>query len=146
MTEQMTIGNLIGMLRQADVKPSLHRLAVLGAVCNGTHPSADEIYAALLGDTPGLSRTTVYNALHLLVEKGLLRELEIESGCLRYDIARQAPHCHFICRVCHRIFDMPLPKLPTESEIDRRGFQTESMELSFKGLCPDCQNKSNQIN
>ena len=58
----MTIGNLIGMLRQADIKPSLHRLAVLGAVCNGTHPSADEIYASLLGDTPGLSRTTVYTA------------------------------------------------------------------------------------
>ena len=87
---------------------------------------------------PSLSRTTVYNALHSLTNAGLIKELEIESGCMRYDFARQPEHAHFKCRDCGKIFDMAIPDGLRESLSD--GFAADSVELSFKGLCPDCKN------
>lgn len=141
MTEHQshTDENLAKMLHEAGIRPSLQRIAVLSIVMNGKrHPSADEIYSDMADRYPSLSRTTVYNALHSLTEAGLLKALEIESGCMRYDYARQSEHAHFKCRKCGRIFDMKIPSGLREAIAD--GFSADSVELSFKGLCPDCKN------
>ena len=75
---------LLKMMQQAGLRPSLHRIAVLSFVANSrSHPSADEVYTRLSKQFPTMSRTTIYNALHALVETSLLRELEIESGTMR---------------------------------------------------------------
>jgi len=138
----MGIGHLSQMLHKAGIRPSLHRIAVLEYVATGTrHPSADEIYAALAAEHADLSRTTVYNALHLLTEKGLLRELEIESGCRRYDMAHQKPHSHFMCRRCGRIFDFPMPVLTGHGQMESKGFIPDSMDVTYKGVCPECIEK-----
>lgn len=72
---------MIHMLHRANVRPSVHRLAVLEYVANHrTHPTADEVFNRIALDFPNVSRTTVYNSLHTLVDAGVLRELEIESS------------------------------------------------------------------
>ena len=128
---------LADLMHRSRVRPSVHRLAILSFVANGkTHPSADEIYSALVGKFPTLSRTTVYNSLHILTDAGVLKELEIDAGNKHYDLAPQHPHSHFICKRCSRIFDMPLPsslQYPTSP-----GFVAESIEIYYKGLCPAC--------
>ncbi|MEZ3549919.1 MAG: transcriptional repressor [Muribaculaceae bacterium] len=130
--------NLAKMLHGAGIRPSLQRIAVLSIVMNGKrHPSADEVFSEMAEMYPSLSRTTVYNALHSLTNAGLIKELEIESGCMRYDFARQPEHAHFKCRDCGKIFDMAIPDGLRESLSD--GFAADSVELSFKGLCPDCK-------
>lgn len=131
-----TESEMLRMMHAAKLRPSVHRLAVLGYVAGKTHPTADEVYKAMLADFPTVSKTTVYNSLHSLAEAGLLRELEIESESSRYDLARQAPHSHFICRRCGRVFDMGM----TDSleSLVTPGFVIDSTELHFKGLCPEC--------
>lgn len=128
---------MVRMLHEAHLRPSVNRLAVLGYVANmKTHPTADEIFNHVVASHPSLSKTTVYNSLHALVSAGLLRELEVESGFTRYDLAPQAPHSHFVCRRCGRIFDMRIPD-SLESCVSA-GFSVDSVNLSFSGLCPDC--------
>lgn len=134
----LTDNQITAMLHDAKVRPSVHRMAVLKYVANGkTHPMADEIFNAIAEETPTVSRTTIYNALHTLVEAGLLRELEIESLSVRYDLARQLPHSHFKCKHCSRIFDMALPD--GLEKIIAPGFSMESADVYFSGVCPDCR-------
>ena len=88
MTTEYSIAKLTEMLQAKGIRPSAQRIGVLGIVANShRHPSAEDIYSNLSKLFLSLSRTTVYNSLKTLTEKGLLRELEIESGCSRYDMA-----------------------------------------------------------
>lgn len=133
----LTTTQMIGMLNKAKVRPSVHRLAVLEYVANRhTHPTADEVYTALSVDFPNVSRTTIYNSLHALVEARLLKELDIESGSTHYDLAPQSPHSHFRCTKCGDIFDMGLPT--GLDNIVNSGFVVETTELYFSGMCPKC--------
>lgn len=133
----LTDKEMVRLLHEAGLRPSVHRMAVLAYMANfRNHPTAEEIYAHLTQYFPNVSKTTVYNSLHALKCAGLVRELDIESGSARYDMASYKPHAHFTCRICGKIFDMPLPdKLET---IVSEGFQTESIDLHFKGVCPEC--------
>ena len=98
MEAMLNSAQLIQTLRHYNVRPSVHRIAVLEYVANnGTHPTADEVFNAIAVVFPSVSRTTVYNSLHTLVEAGVLRELDIESASTRYDLALQTPHSHFRC-------------------------------------------------
>lgn len=132
-----TTDDLARMIHATGTRVSAQRIAVLDFIANvRTHPSADEIYNRLHSAYPNISRTTIYNSLHVLVDTGLVRTLEIENGVMRYDMGRQACHGHFLCRKCGAIFDLPLPisfRFPSEG-----GFSVDSMELNCKGLCPRC--------
>lgn len=128
---------LADMMHLSGIRPSVHRLAILSFVANAkTHPSADEIFTELKGRFPSLSRTTIYNSLHTLTDAGLLKELEIDSRNKHFDLAPQQPHSHFICRRCARIFDMPLPC--SLQKTTSPGFMVDSVEIYYKGICPDC--------
>lgn len=131
------------LLQEKGIRPSAQRIAVLTVVANSReHPSADEIYNSLSKTFRTLSRTTVYNSLKILSEAGLLRELEIESGCSRYDLALRRPHSHFVCRRCSRIFDMPMPE--AMSEIIARDFLIDTVEITLRGLCPECKSQQHK--
>lgn len=128
---------LLKMMQQAGLRPSLHRIAVLSFVANSrSHPSADEVYTRLSKQFPTMSRTTIYNALHALVETSLLRELEIESGTMRYDLAPKPGHGHFICRKCGKIYDTEMPDGLMSSVSP--GFCIDCIDIFYKGLCPMC--------
>lgn len=130
-------GQLLVLLRKAKVRPSVQRLAVLGYVADKrSHPTADEIYSSLSLEIPSLSRATVYNSLHTLVDGGILRELEIENGATRYDMAAQPSHGHFICGRCGKIFDIPVPG-GLDAAIPE-GFKAASIDVYAKGICPAC--------
>lgn len=122
------------------VKPSVQRLAVMGYLLDHlTHPTADEIYQALIGEIPTLSKATVYNTLRLLVEKGAVLQLTIDERKTCYDAIIE-PHAHFMCRRCGRVFDVELKrKSLIGAAMLPKGFTADSTELYIKGICPDCQ-------
>lgn len=137
MTETLSDSRIVEMMRRAGMRPSVQRIAVFAYIANERcHPSADDIYGELAARFPTMSRTTVYNALHALIDAGLVRELEIESGNMRYDMAPQPSHSHFVCRRCGRIFDMPMPAGVGASAT--AGFRVDEVDLFFKGFCPTC--------
>lgn len=134
----LTDSKLTELMHKAGVRPSVQRIAILSFITNmKSHPTADNIYADLAEKYPSLSRTTVYNSLRVLTDAGLVRELEIESGNRHYDFAHQAPHSHFICRQCGRIYDMDIPTGLEHSSSP--GFRIDSIDVYFKGACPSCK-------
>lgn len=129
--------DITDILRRAGLRPSPQRAAIAGYIAaSRNHPSAEEVYRALVGDYPTLSLTTVYNTLYALEEAGLARMLDIESKNVRFDTASTPAHGHILCRKCGRIFDMPLPHILEDMAPD--GFRIDTVNLYYKGLCPSC--------
>lgn len=129
-------------LADHDVKPSLQRIAVLGYLMeHRTHPTVEEIYQALHPQIPTLSKTTVYNTLRLLTEKGAALQLTIDDKKVCFD-ADTSAHAHFLCRRCGKVYDIRLRQtdLQTEAEMPD-GFAVEQSDLYFHGICKNCLDK-----
>ncbi len=123
------------------IRPSVQRLKIFEFLHkNHNHPTADNIYEALLPAIPTLSKTTVYNTLNRFVDKGLAVVVNIDEHEARYD-ANTSAHGHFKCISCGGFFDIHFPepdiKLP-------KGFQAENYHLNIKGYCKVCNEKKNR--
>jgi Fur family transcriptional regulator, peroxide stress response regulator len=128
----------LSILAELGIKTSHPRLLILRYLLDhDTHPSVDGIYRDLGTKTPGLSRTTVYNALKLFVSKGLIAELTIDGTESRYDVS-DSSHSHFQCRECGRIFDVAIPPKRLTGRSMPAGFHVEEQHLYLRGLCPEC--------
>lgn len=142
----METSTTLSCLQAHGIKPSLQRMAVMTYLIeHRTHPTADEIYTALHPSIPTLSKTTVYNTLKLLTEKGAALQLTIDERNCCFD-ADTSPHAHFLCTRCGRVYDMKL----NQAELIKcacvpDNFQTEDAQLYLRGCCPKCaaQNKNN---
>jgi len=125
------------LLVKKGVKPSFQRVNILHYIMNSiSHPSVDDVYNALYKEIPTLSKTTVYNTLKMFADKGLVSALAISDTEIRYDHAGKR-HAHFMCMVCHKIYDIPLESdlLSIEKIHEHEIVQTE---ISFKGICKSC--------
>ncbi len=127
-------------LLKHSIKPSVQRTAVMEFLLNNKiHPTVDEIYVALSPKMPTLSKTTVYNTLNLFIEKGAVRILTLDEKNARYDIDLSS-HAHFICKCCGNVYDFFDMKPETFKLPDYNGFEVETVEISYKGVCASCKN------
>jgi len=133
-------GSELRLLKEYGLKLTPQRLAIIEYLKNNkNHPSAEDIYNALKEKFPSMSFATVYNTLEVLVEKGLIKELHIDSSKRRFDPFTHQHH-HFKCRSCGRIIDI---EADFEVYIPEflKGYQVEDFQVVFSGLCPDCNKK-----
>jgi Fur family transcriptional regulator, peroxide stress response regulator len=93
-------------LKEHGVKPSVIRIKVMQFL-SGTkeHPTADSIYKKLIKDIPTLSKTSIYNTLKLFSTKGVVKEVKVEDGEVRYD-GDIGKHAHFKCVKCGKLDDV----------------------------------------
>lgn len=127
--------------------PSLQRIRILEYLyAHEGHFTAEEIYEALVGEMPTLSKATVYNTLNIYAEAGLVRVLSLDEHEQRFDIKTHT-HGHFKCRSCGTIINFPI-------DIDSLhiktldAFQVNEKNIYFYGLCPNCitQNSNKENN
>ena len=120
---------------------TIQRALVLEAVRSlRNHPTSADVYEAVRQRHPRISRATVYRNLALLAERGEVLRVELPNGADRYDLVN-VPHYHAKCRVCGRVFDVDMPyRADIADEVaDSHGFAIEGHQITFTGLCPDCQ-------
>lgn len=116
------------------------RRAIIQALLedDGTHPTAEQVFTRVQSTMPDMSHATVYNALHELVEVGVLLELGLGLGERRYDL-NTADHAHLVCLGCRRVVDVECDhESPSLSPEQARGFQVTSCDVIFRGYCPAC--------
>ena len=128
-------------LRANNLTPSPQRVAIYDFLRkNAIHPTVDTIYQAVLADLPAISRTTVYNTVKRLASAGLIQEVIIEDGELRYD-ANISSHGHFKCMICGEVYDLfPQPGEPIVKEVHGlpEGFEIKQIHLCCRGICRKC--------
>ncbi len=127
-------------LKSRNIKLSYQRLKVLEfLVENPSHPTVDEIFTHLHKSISTLSKTTVYNTLHLMINLGLVRAITIEDNEARYEI-EIGNHGHFKCEPCGAIYDFSIDMDAMASK-DLSSFKINKKEVYFKGICPECLSK-----
>ena len=124
--------------RELGIKLTPQRIAILEYLeGNLTHPSAEDVYRAVLRKFPTMSFATVYNTLETLKRSGRVAELTGDPGKKRFD-PNPRPHHHLICTRCRRIVDVQVEfRLPV-AERDRAGFEITGNHIEFFGTCPAC--------
>jgi Fur family iron response transcriptional regulator len=121
------------ILREHDIQPSAQRMAIAEFVLGtDTHPSADQVFAAVKPHIPIVSRATVYNTLNLLVKKGLLRELVLAPGKVVFDPRMEAHH-HFIDEGNGRIHDVPWDAVRVAHIETLPGFDVREYQVVMRG-------------
>jgi Fur family peroxide stress response transcriptional regulator len=125
--------------RDIGFKLTPQRLAILDYLeGNQQHPSAEDIYRAVLKTFPTISFATVYTTLAALKQKGKLLELSTDPAKKRYDPDTTC-HSHLLCVSCKRVFDMPGEYTPVLPESVRQVFSITRSHVEFHGLCAGCK-------
>ena len=105
------------------------------------HLTANEVFDKAKTLLPTISFATVYNSLRFLKEAGYIAEISFGNGASRFD-SMTSRHDHAICTKCGKLVDMQLD-LPVELvklAAQYSQFKPESLELTLRGLCPECSN------
>lgn len=116
------------------------RHAVLQAIRESNkHLTANEVFEDARRILPGISFATVYNSLSYLKKERLIGEIRFGTDANRYD-RKLRQHDHALCNNCGELIDLelPLPKGLLEEAAKRTNFKAESIELTLRGLCPEC--------
>ena len=106
---------------------------------NLNHPTVEEIYGEVKQTLPRITKATVYKNLKVLVNNGLLKEVDVK-GVSRFE-AKIEPHHHIICKTCGKIVDFKSDKLIDYSlQIikNEEDFIVNSAETTFFGICKTC--------
>lgn len=85
-------------------------------------------------------RTSIYRTFKTLLENGILHQINIEKGLVKYAVnlpSQNTPsHVHFYCSDCQKVIciDQPIPS----TTLVQSGFSIQAAELVIKGKCPEC--------
>lgn len=129
------------LLRQHGLQVTAQRLAILRAVSERPHATADDVIDDVRGNIGAVSRQAVYDSLAVLVDKDLLRRIEPAGSAARYEDRTGDNHHHLICRRCRRMFDIDcaVGYTPCLNASDDHGFEIYEAEVVYWGRCPDCR-------
>lgn len=132
----------VDRLRAAGMRVTPARLAVLQELPVGVHRSVDEIATAVRRTLGAVSLQAVYNVLDALAGAGLVRRIEPLGHPARYESRVSDNHHHLVCRVCGAIADVDcaVGVVPCLSPADAAGYLVDEAEVTYWGLCPQCQN------
>lgn len=129
------------LLRQRGLRVAAQRLAVLRAVANTPHVTADAVAEKVRAEIGSISVQAVYDALGMLAENGLLQRIEPAGSPARYeDRVADNHHHHLICRTCDRMVDADcaVGSTPCLTAADDFGYEIDEAEVIYWGRCPEC--------
>jgi len=104
--------------------------------------SAVEIEDALRASGRVTARATIYRALDLLAEHGLVERVEVGDGQTRFEQVRPGGehHHHLVCERCGTLvaFDDPGLERAIDRLSDRLGVRVQSHDVLLRGACGRC--------
>jgi Fur family peroxide stress response transcriptional regulator len=131
------------LCRRAGVPVTVQRRVILETVLDrDDHATADQVYESVKGRLPGVSRTTVYRTLDMLVEMGVIRRLHHPGPASRFD-GKVHRHHHLVCQKCNKVIDLEsaaIDKLPLP-DVRAEDFQIDDFSVHFAGVCGECRRK-----
>jgi len=135
---------LTDALRERGLRVTPQRLAIARALRElDGHVTAETVFGHVSAQMPGVSLPTVYAALELLQQLGVIRRVATEGGTVVWD-ARVADHHHAVCRSCGKIVDVDaaLDRAKVVAAAQAAGFAVDDAQLVVRGLCADCRQRA----
>lgn len=113
---------------------------------HGKHMSSEEIYDVVKKDCPEIGLATVYRTLQVLDKLGYTNKLNLDDGCVRYELTLDQNahnHHHLVCKHCSKIIEVEEDLLEQLEQVikDKYGFDVENHDVKFNGCCRECSAK-----
>jgi Fur family ferric uptake transcriptional regulator len=135
-----TTADLERLLREASLRVTRPRVAVLTAVHERPHADTDSIIDVVRADLTEVSHQAVYDVLKALTAAGLVRRIQPAGSVARYEARINDNHHHVVCRSCGVIADVDcaVGETPCLTASDDNGFAIDEAEVVYWGRCPSC--------
>ncbi len=132
------------MLREASLRVTRPRLAVLTAVYDHPHADTEAIIGVVRRELGEVSTQAVYDVLRALTTAGLIRRIEPAGSVPRYESRVGDNHHHVVCRGCGAIADVDcaVDNTPCLTASQDHGYTIDEAEVTYWGLCPTCSTAS----
>ncbi|MCA1739678.1 MAG: transcriptional repressor [Actinobacteria bacterium] len=142
---------MVGMLerdvrekfRRSGYTLTSQRRAVLDALKGFRgHPSTEEVYLAVKKRNPKVALGTVYQALSVLEEIGLIEAKRWSETPVRYDMNTE-PHYDIRCTKCGAVAEIPDIQFEDFAARIRQNtpYEITNTSLVVEGVCPACQSE-----
>ena len=133
-------------LKETGFKITPQRRAIIEILLknDSEHLSSEEIYDLVRIDCPEIGLATVYRTMQLLDEIGTISKLNLDDGCIRYELNLDDEdthhHHHLICKSCGKIIEVKEDLLDNiENEIQSLyKFNILNHDVKFYGMCENC--------
>ena len=129
--------------RSAGVKLTHQRVEIFRQVAQtGDHPDAETVYRGVRKRVPTMSLDTVYRALWLLSDLGVITTLGSPRERTRFD-ANLRRHHHFVCRSCgltRDFYSAAFDELRLPQSVGTIGL-VETTHVEARGVCRGCATK-----
>lgn len=128
-------------IRDAGLRATRPRIAVLTAMAGMDHPDVNTITETVRAQAGPVSTQAVYDAVGALEGAGLLRRFEPAGSPARYDLRVGDNHHHLVCRSCGAVRDVDcaVGAAPCLAAGDPQGYVIDEAEVTYWGTCPDCR-------
>ncbi len=108
---------------------------------NPGHLEVEKVYALAKARDPNISLPTVYRALAVLKEMGLVQDHTLGEGHAHFETVPETPHYHFTCLECGRVVEFDAPQIVrlVHTLSEREGLQVTDVHLLLSGYCARCR-------
>lgn len=130
-----------GRFRQSGYTLTSQRKAVLEALVESQgHPSAEDVYLLVKKKNPRVALGTVYQALGVLEEIGVIDAKHWAGSPTRYDL-NVGPHLDIRCVRCGAVSEIPGVDVGglVSGINDATPYEVTRTSVLVEGLCPACQ-------
>jgi Fe2+ or Zn2+ uptake regulation protein len=127
--------------RRSGYTLTTQRRAVLEALKEARgHPSAEDVYLIVKRKNPRVALGTVYQALSVLEEIGVVDSKHWSESPTRYDLNVE-PHLDIRCARCGAVSEIPGVELGELEENIRYNttYEVKRTTIVVEGLCPSCR-------
>ncbi len=127
-------------LRAKGYRITPQRQLVLDAVETLRHGTPDEICAEVQRTAVGVNLSTVYRALELLEQLGMVTHTHLGHGAPTYHASTGEDHLHLVCRDCGEVIetDVAIADALVAQLAAQHGFDTDVAHFAIYGRCEAC--------
>lgn len=123
------------------IKKTRQRVLIISELINSPLPLTAVDLHSKLND---LSLSTIYRALELFCEKGIVQKSLIhDSDSYYYEFVNPVHKHHAVCLGCNKITYVDICPLH-DINVDMNSFTVTSHKLELYGYCESCRKKSNK--
>lgn len=132
----MNESRAINAVRAAGGRVTPERKLLLRIISDNAHLDASEIFLLAKEEIPKISLSTVYRAIGLLRELGIVSANDLGEDHCHYEVqARKHHHC--ICLGCGKVIEIP-SAAAIKALTDRSCFEVVEAKVELTGYCRQC--------
>lgn len=125
-------------LLQTRYRLTKQRAAILRALEDGAHLTAEAIHERVRAALPAVSLGTIYRTLDILRAIGLVQVFAY-GGAARYEASLDKHH-HLVCTACGEIGNVPVPQVASIAQSVAQDYRYSGVDatLVITGRCARC--------